>query len=200
MSTSPFPGTGWALHGSPIPAQTADAGRRGGRGRGNRADAFRHPVKGRVCVGGRGGWVCGCIYCLFLPALAPCAHTGGRDPRAQPTAPWTFTLLCKQAGARLGYQLEFHLVNSTRSLSGQAVEHLPSVPAPHLPAGYPALQVNLGDAYFTPTRTLFPSPLLSAGSSLADNPDAHCWAATTPSPARAGPHCWSPRGNGKIGY
>lgn len=151
-----------------------------------------------VCVGGRGAWVCGCIYCLFPPAPAPCAHTGGRDPRAQPTAPWTFTLLCKQAGARLGYQLEFHLVNSTRSLSGQALEHLPSVPAPQLPAGHPALQVSLGDAHFTPTRTLFPSPLLSAGSSLQTT--AMPSAAITPPPAKAGPHCCSPRGNGKMGH
>lgn len=127
-----------------------------------------------VCVGGRGGWVCGCIYCLFPPAPAPCAHRGGRDPRAQPTAPWTFTLLCKQAGARLGYQLEFHPVNSTHSLSGWAVEHLPSVPAPCDPAGHPTPGVNSGDAHFTPSRTLLPSPLLSVGSPSAGNNDTQC--------------------------
>lgn len=70
---------------------------------------------------------------------------------------------------------------------------------PHLPAGHPTPQVNLGDAHFAPARTLFPSPLLSAGSPLADSSDARCWAAITPSPAWAGSHCWSLR-DGKIGH
>lgn len=156
-STSPFPGTGRTPQGSPIPAQTTAGGRQGRTRERGRSRCISSPDQGVcVCVGGRGGWACGHIYCLFPPAPAPCAHTGGRDPRAQPTARWTFTLLCKQAGARLGYQLEFHPVNGTRSLSGWAAEHLPSSPALCTPMDTPMQQGSLGDARFVPLQDSVP--------------------------------------------
>lgn len=91
-----------------------------------------HPRGVCVC------WGKGClgvwVHLLPLPASAGslCTHrTQGHSPAAR----WTFTLLCKQAGARLGYQLEFHPVNGTRRLAGRAVEHLPSSLAPCLLIG-----------------------------------------------------------------
>lgn len=162
-------------------------GRQGRTQEWGRSRCISSPDQGAcVCVGGRGAWACGHIYCLFPPAPAPCAHTGGRDPRAQPTARWTFTLLCKQAGARLGYQLEFHPVNGTRSLSRRAAEHLPSSPAPCPPMGTPVQQVNLGHACFIPAPGLSSPSSFPLEQDLAGNGDARGWAATTLFPARAG--------------
>lgn len=186
---APFFAWGGTPQGSPIPAQMTAGGRQGRTREQGHSRCISSPGQGAcVCVGGRGTWVCGCIYCLFPPVLAPCAHTGSRDPRAQPTVRWTFTLLCKQAGARLGYQLEFHPVNGTRSLSGRAAEHLPSCPAPHPYAGTPMQRVNLGDAQFIVAQDSVPlqaSPLQAMMMPGAGLPPPH------PLPGQD-PTSWSP--------
>lgn len=133
--------------------------------------------RGKGCLG---VWV----HLLPLPASAGSLCTQGwQGPKGTAHGSLDFYPAVQTGRRQIRVSVEFHPVNGTRSLSGLAVEHLPSVSAPRLPAGHPTPQVNLGDAHFAPTRTLFPSPLLSAGSPLADS-DARCCHHPIPCQAR----------------
>lgn len=184
MSTSPFPGTGRALQGSPIPAQTADAGRREAMGGGAEQMHFVTRSRG-VCVcrgkGCLGVWV----HLLPLPASAGslCTH-GWQGPKGTAHGSLDFYPAVQTGRRQIRVSVGISSCQQHPQPLWAGIGASSLCPSPSAPCRPPSTAGEFGRCTFHPHQDSVPLPTAVCRLLLADNSDAQCCHHPTPCQGR----------------